>query len=67
MAVDNNPASPYYGSLYVVWTNFSRRQDLVHRLRPTAGTTWSATQGISSSSSSVQGAWPAVAPTARST
>jgi hypothetical protein len=61
MAVDNNPASPYYGHLYVVWTNFGLDYRIWATTSTDGGTTWGATQGISSSSN-VQGAWPAVAP-----
>ncbi len=58
--MDNNPASPYYGYLYVVWTNFSDGR-IWATTSTDGGTTWGAIQGISSSSN-VQGAWPAVAP-----
>ncbi len=54
MAVDNNPASPYYGNLYVVWTNFTDGR-IWSTTSTNGGTTWGATQGISSSSN-VQGA-----------
>ena len=60
MAVDNNPASPHYGNLYVVWTNFSDGR-IWATTSTNGGTVWGATQGISSSTN-VQGAWPAVAP-----
>ncbi len=61
LAVDNNPASPNYGKLYVVWTDFS-----IGRIAATAssnaGVTWSAPVSISNPGDGVQGAWPTVAP-----
>lgn len=61
MAVDNSPTSPYFGRLYVAWTDFGAggRIRLVYSDN---GTTWSAPVNLSSSGASVQGAWPAVAP-----
>lgn len=61
MAVDNNPASPSYGRLYVVWTNFSVDSKIWAIRSEDAGATWAGAQAISSSSN-VQGAWPVVAP-----
>jgi hypothetical protein len=61
LAVDNNPTSPYYGTLYMVFTNFSN-DSRIWALRSTdAGVTWTNAQAISATSG-VQGAWPAVAP-----
>ena len=59
--VDNNPASPYYGYLYVVWTDFGSGQQIKATTSTNGGTTWS-TPVVLSSASGVQGAWPAVAP-----
>ncbi len=61
IAVDNNPASPHYGNLYMVFTNFSA-DSRIWALRSTdAGVTWTNDQSISATSG-VQGWWPAVAP-----
>ena len=61
LAVDNNPSSPHFGNLYMVFTNFSA-DGRIWALRSTdAGVTWTNDQAISATSS-VQGAWPAVAP-----
>ncbi|HEX4953698.1 MAG TPA: sialidase family protein [Thermoanaerobaculia bacterium] len=62
MAVDNNPASPHYGNLYVAWTNFAVGGDIQVRRSTNAGMTWDAAITISNPGSDVQGAWPAVAP-----
>jgi PKD domain len=61
MAVDNTPSSPYYGRLYVAWTDFAAfgRIGVVHS---DDGVTWSAPVYITTDYESVQGAWPAVAP-----
>ena len=59
--VDNNPASPYYGYLYVVWTDFGSGQQIKATTSTNGGATWS-TPVVLSSASGVQGAWPAVAP-----
>jgi PKD repeat protein len=58
LAVDNNPASPYYGRFYVAWMEFGAgRMSLIYSDN---GTSWSAPVALSYNS--VQGAWPAVAP-----
>lgn len=61
MAVDNNPASPYFGRLYMVFTNFSSDGRIWSLYSSDGGVTWTGLQAISATSS-VQGAWPAVAP-----
>lgn len=61
MAVDNNPASAYYGRLYVVWTNFSADSRIWETHSSDGGATWSTGRAISSSNN-VQGSWPVVAP-----
>ncbi len=60
-AVDNNPASPNYGRIYVAWTDFTDARITVRRSSD-AGATWSAPVKISAAGEDVQGAWPAVAP-----
>ncbi len=60
-AVDNNPASPFYGRFYVAWTDFSDSRITVRRSAD-AGATWSAPVKVSGVGLDVQGAWPAVAP-----
>ena len=63
MAVDNNPASPNFGRLYVGWTDFNLSVD---RERVTfsnnGGGAWSAPVTLAGSGPAAQGAWPAVAP-----
>ena len=61
IAVDNNPASPNYGNLYMVFTNFSADSRIWALSSSDAGVTWTNSQSISATSG-VQGAWPAVAP-----
>ncbi len=60
MTVDNNVASPYYGRLYVVWTDFGAGNRIYSTYSTNAGATWSAQVAISTATS-VQGAWPVVA------
>lgn len=61
MVVDNNPDSPYYGRMYVAWTDFAAggRIRLTHSDN---AITWSNPIYLSDSGADVQGAWPAVAP-----
>ena len=61
MAVDNNPESPYYGRLYVQWTDFSAG-GLWSTASDDGGATWSSPVRISDPGADVQGVWPAVAP-----
>jgi hypothetical protein len=61
LAFDNNPASPYYGRLYMAFTNFSSDSKIWALYSADAGATWNAGVPISPTSS-VQGAWPVVAP-----
>lgn len=62
LAVDNNPASPYYGNLYLVWTDFGAAGSPIRATRSTdGGVTWWAPLTLSTGGI-VQGAWPAVAP-----
>ena len=59
LTVDNNPASPFYGRLYMAWTNFSTgRIEVTHSDN---GTNWTTPVGVSAVAD-VQGAWPTVAP-----
>ncbi len=61
MAVDNNPSSPYFGRLYMVFTNFSADGRIWALSSSDAGVSW--TGGIPiSATDNVQGAWPVVAP-----
>ena len=61
MAVDNLESSPFFGRLYVVWTDFG-----AGGIRAAAsgdgGETWSSPVRVSPPDTSVQGAWPVVAP-----
>ncbi len=61
MAVDNNPASPHYGRLYVQWTDFGTG-GLIRSTYSDNGTTWSSPVNISTPGADVQGVWPVVAP-----
>jgi hypothetical protein len=62
LAVDNNPASPNYGNLYLVWTDFGVAGSPIRATRSTdGGVTWWAPVTVSTGGV-VQGAWPAVAP-----
>ncbi len=61
MTVDNNPSSPYYGRLYVAWTDFTDGR-INLRKSSNGGTSWDAALDLSAASADVQGAWPAVAP-----
>jgi len=61
MAVDNNPASPFYGRMYIAWTDFTDSR--IRAIRSTdGGLTWSAPVILSAASTDVQGAWPTVGP-----
>ena len=42
MAIDNNPASPYYGRMYVAWTDFDAGAASTSTYSTDGGTTWSA-------------------------
>ncbi len=61
LAVDNNPASPYYGRLYVGWTDFGAGGSIFANYSDD-GLIWSAPVQLSAPGADVQGAWPAVAP-----
>ena len=60
IAVDNNQASPFYGRLYCVWTDFGAGQ-VIRSTYSDNGTTWSSPVTLNSGSNP-QGAWPVVAP-----
>jgi hypothetical protein len=62
MAIDNNPASPYYGRMYVAWTDFNFGGRIRSTYSTDGGVTWSAPVTLSGVGVDVQGAWPAVAP-----
>lgn len=61
VAVDNNPASPYYGRIHLVWIDFNAGAR-IYAIYSDDASTWSSPVALSSSAASVQGAWPAVAP-----
>ncbi len=60
MAIDNNPASPFYGRIYVAWTDFTDAR--IYQTHSDNGTTWSAPLAVSGAGVDVQGAWLAIAP-----
>jgi len=64
MAVDNNPASPYYGRLYVSYVDFNVGSSGTMRVTYSSngGTSWSTPANISSGSDDVQDSTPVVAP-----
>ncbi len=64
MRVDNNPASPFYGRMYVCWTNFGVSGFPIQATWSSdAGVTWSAPVNVSAATdNNEQGCWPAVAP-----
>ncbi len=62
MAVDNNPASPFFGRLYVVWTDFGAGSRIFSTFSDDAGASWSTQLALSGVGIDVQGAWPVVAP-----
>jgi hypothetical protein len=63
IAVDNNRYSPYFGRIYVGWTNFSLLDDLNQTsYSDDGGATWSAAVSLPGSGTNGQGMWPAVAP-----
>ncbi len=63
MAVDNNPLSPYFGRIYVGWTDFSRSSDLnVVSYSDNGGLTWSTPSVLPGTGTRGQGMWPAIAP-----
>lgn len=60
MAVDNNPASPHFGKLHLVWTNFDTGQ-IFATVSADGGAAWSTPVALSTNGDPVQGAWPTVA------
>lgn len=62
MAIDNNPSSPFYGRIYVVWTDFGNA-GRIHSIHSSdGGASWSAQLALSDFTLDVQSAWPAIAP-----
>jgi hypothetical protein len=63
MAIDNDPASPWYGRIHVAWTDFTLAGDRnVASFSDDGGLTWSAPTVLAGTGPSSQGVWPAVAP-----
>ena len=61
MAIDNEPTSPFYGRIYVVWTDFSDAR--IYSIHSSdMGATWSTQLAISPNGEDNQGAWPTIAP-----
>jgi uncharacterized repeat protein (TIGR01451 family) len=60
LTVDNNAASPYYGRLYVAWTDYTNWHIYVTRSGDGGGI-WSTPVDVSGHNQ-VNGAWPAVDP-----
>jgi hypothetical protein len=61
IAVDNTPASPYFGRIHVGWTDFAISSN-VASFSDDGGVTWSAPTPLPGSGFAGQGVWPAVAP-----
>jgi hypothetical protein len=63
IAIDNAPDSPFYGRLYVGWTDFAASGDQnVAAFTDDGGLTWSDAIAFPGSGQSGQGVYPAVAP-----
>lgn len=62
MAIDNEPTSPFYGRIYIVWTDFGANARIYSTYSANAGSTWSTQLAISADGVDVQGAWPTIAP-----
>ncbi len=62
MAVDNDPGSPFFGRLYMVWTDFGAGASIFETHSSDAGATWSSQVALSGAGVDVQGAWPVVGP-----
>ena len=62
-AVDNSPASPHFGRIYVGWTDFAQGFDgNVASFSDDSGASWSVPSNLPGSGSDGQGMWPAIAP-----
>ncbi len=61
MAVDNDASSPFFGRLYVVWTDFGAG-GIAAAASGDGGATWLSPVRVSPPNTSCQGAWPVVAP-----
>ena len=62
MAIDNEPTSPFYGRIYIVWTDFGSNTRIFSTHSTNAGTSWSPQVALSVDGEDVQGAWPTIAP-----
>jgi hypothetical protein len=63
IAVDNDPASPYYGRIHIGWTDFAVAPDSnLTSYSDDGGSSWSAPVPLPGSGGNGQGMWPAVAP-----
>jgi hypothetical protein len=62
MAIDNDPTSPFYGRIYIVWIDFGNGGRIFSTFSTDAGATWSTQLAISGAGEDVQGAWPTIAP-----
>jgi hypothetical protein len=63
MAVDNTPTSPFYGRIYVGWTDFGQSNDRNLVISSdNGGMSWSAKAPMPGSGTAGQGMFPAIAP-----
>ncbi|MGH8933967.1 MAG: sialidase family protein, partial [Egibacteraceae bacterium] len=61
IAIDNDPASPFYGRFYLAQTDFGAGAQISFTYSDD-GISWAGAQLLSGSGIDVQGAWPTVAP-----
>ncbi len=61
IAVDNDPSSPFYGRIHLVWIDFNAGAR-IYAIYSDDATNWTNPVQLSANGASVQGAWPAVAP-----
>src|SRR4029450_1469176 len=60
LAVDNNPASPHYGRIYMAWTDFAQG-GRIFATHSDNGSNWTPAIALGAAGDT-QGAWPIVAP-----
>lgn len=63
IAVDNNPGSPFYGRIYVGYTDFDPNRNVnTTQYSDDGGITWSVPVDLAGTTTRAIGMWPAVAP-----
>ncbi len=61
IAVDNDPSSPFYGRIHLVWIDFNAGAR-IYAIYSDDAINWTNPIALSAAGAGVQGAWPAVAP-----